>query len=295
MRTQFSKLALVAAFGLAMAFTFGCSSDNGGNEPDPQPLPVSSSSGGNGSVSGSSSSVATGGSGSSSSTTGNGGSSSSGGGGSPSEYTGGSCNASDYGRAEIGGKVWMAKNWGCYASGSKCYDNDPANCTKYGRLYDWATAMALPSKCNTILSTSDAACAIRTPHQGICPSGWHIPTNAEWDALFRSADGTSGTSSPYDSPTAGKHLKAKEGWNNCGPSGSGKDYLCEDTFGFSALPGGYGSSFGFGGVGNGGDWWSALEGSANLAYVRDMNYNDDGSISGYILKGNLQSVRCLQD
>jgi len=42
----------------------------------------------------------------------------------------------------------------------------------------------------------------------------------------------------YESPTAGKYLKAKEGWNDCGPSGSGKSYLCEDTYGFSALPAG---------------------------------------------------------
>jgi len=47
------------------------------------------------------------------------------------EYTGGSCNAADYGAVDIGGQIWMKKNWGCYAPGSKCYSNDPANCDKF--------------------------------------------------------------------------------------------------------------------------------------------------------------------
>jgi hypothetical protein len=63
--------------------------------------------------------------------------------------------------------------------GGVCYDNDPANCTKYGRLYDWATAMKLPAKCNETLSTSDPECTIRNKHQGICPSGQHIPSIEE--------------------------------------------------------------------------------------------------------------------
>jgi len=108
-----------------------------------------------------------------------------------------------------------------------CYESNPVNCQKYGRLYNWVTAMGLPAKCNGTLSTSDAACAISTPHhRGICPANFHIPTNAEWDALMRYADGTSGTESPYDSPTAGKFLKAREGWNS---GGNGTD-----EFGFAA-------------------------------------------------------------
>ena len=212
---------------------------------------------------------------------------------SSSEYTGGSCNASDYGAVNIGGQIWMKKNWGCYAPGSKCYGNDPANCTKYGRLYDWSTAMALQPSCNTTACTSQ----ITTPkHKGICPTGWHIPSNADWDKLVRYVDGTSGTSSPYDSPTAGRYLKAREGWNNCGPTGSGKTYSCEDREGFSALPGGYGNSGGsFSDAGYNGGWWSSSEYSSYYAYYRYMVYYYEYAYWDYNVKSYLFSVRCLQD
>jgi len=312
MRTQFSKFALAAAFGLALAFTLSCSSDKD-DDPSPQPLPVSS--GGNSGVDGSSSSVTTGsGNGSSSSATSGGGSSSSAtaSGGSSSSATGsvGTSSSAGGGAASetvvIGGKTWQAKNLSVDVPGSKCYaegvsgvsaDSVAKNCAKYGRLYNWATAMSLPSKCNSTLSTSDTDCAIGTPnHRGICPAGWHIPSNADWDALYRSADGTSGTNSPYSSPTAGPHLKAKEGWNDCGPSGSGKTYSCEDTYNFSALPGGLGNSNGdFGNAGDDGYWWSASEDNSNYAYYRGMYYLSENAFYNNVAKSYLFSVRCLQD
>jgi uncharacterized protein (TIGR02145 family) len=201
---------------------------------------------------------------------------------SSSEYTGGSCNVSDYGTVTINGQIWMAKNWGCYVSGSKCYNNDPANCTKYGRLYDWSTAMGISSSYNSNSYNPSSS----TKYRGVCPSGWHIPNGDEWNTLMNSVGGSS---------TAGKHLKAKEGWYNCGPSGSGKDYLCEDTYEFAALPGGYGYSVGnFGNVGYYGNWWSASEYNAYYAYYRSMLYYE-GAYYNYNNKSYLFSVRCLQD
>ena len=90
---------------------------------------------------------------------------------------------------KIGAQTWMAKNLGYNASGSKCYNNKPDNCDKYGRLYDWQTA------------------------KKACPKGWHLPNNDEWDALYRFADGTSDNAeSLYISKTAGKYLKAANGF-----------------------------------------------------------------------------------
>ena len=173
------------------------------------------------------------------------------------------CNA-NFRTVTIGTQTWMAENLNCDVAGSKCYNNQTSNCTTYGRLYDWATAMALPSSCN---STSCSG-QIQSRHKGICPSGWNIPSNAEWDILYRYADGTSGTESPYDSPTAGRYLKATSGWSSCGPSGSGSSYLCEDAFGFSALPGGNGYSDGsFNNVGNNGSWWSDSENENTSDYA----------------------------
>ena len=294
MIAHYHKLALTASLVLAMSLTLSCSGDGGGGDNNPggtSSAVISSSSGNGGS--------------SSSGVSSSGGSSS--GAGSSSSFSSPSSSSTGGAASEtvvIGGKTWQAKNLSVNVSGSKCggadgylKDEDTENCAKYGRLYDWATAMALPPKCNSTLSTSDAECAITTPnHRGICPSGWHIPSNAEWDALYRSADGTSGTDSPYSSPTAGKHLKAKEGWTDCGPSGSGKANLCEDTHNFSALPGGSGYSNGsFYDAGNNGYWWSASEYGSYNAYGRGMYY--DGELARYYdnNKGNLFSVRCLQD
>jgi uncharacterized protein (TIGR02145 family) len=183
----------------------------------------------------------------------------------------------------IGTQTWFKRNLNYNASGSKCYSDEPSNCATYGRLYNWSTAMVLSSDCNS----STCASQVGTKHKGICPSGWHIPSNADWDKLIRYVDDSSGTSSPYNSPTAGRYLKSTSGWNS---NGNG-----EDKYGFSALPGGYGNSDGgFSIVGNRGLWWSASEYGSNSAY-RDMYYNYEGVYYSLSSKSDLFSVRCLQD
>jgi len=128
-----------------------------------------------------------------------------------------------YKTVKIGEQTWMAENLN-YSQRSKCYDNKPANCDKYGRLYDWNTATE------------------------VCPKGWHLPNDVEWEILTATVGGKE---------TAGKLLKAASGWDN-NDNGS-------DSYGFSALSGGYGDAFG-----------RFLE-------------------AGYSGKAILYSVRCLQD
>jgi uncharacterized protein (TIGR02145 family) len=160
------------------------------------------------------------------------------------------------GTVKIGTQTWMKKNLDVAAAGSKCYDNDPANCAKYGRLYDWATA------------------------QTVCPANWHLPSDAEWDVLMKVVGGSS---------TAGTKLKADSDlWNSNGKG--------TDNFGFSALPGGGGGSGGsFYFVGDVGLWWSATESNASYAYFRAMDYDLANGVRDDVDKSVFCSVRCVQD
>jgi uncharacterized protein (TIGR02145 family) len=182
-----------------------------------------------------------------------------------------------YKTVKIGEQVWMAENLNYEAEGSVCYDNKPDNCAKYGRLYNWETA------------------------KKVCPKGWHLPSNAEWDKLLRFVDGDTGTENPYKSETAGKYLKAKSGWNswnirrNCNSDSDSISGNGTDIHGFSALPGGAGYSDGkFNWVGYSGEWWSVSESGSDLAYPREMP--PFGQVYwSYSTKSSLFSVRCLQD
>jgi uncharacterized protein (TIGR02145 family) len=158
----------------------------------------------------------------------------------------------------IGTQTWMAENLNFNADGSRCYgDNtggDSQNrCVTYGRLYNWATALT------------------------VCPSGWHLPSDAEWTVLTNHVGTTPGTK-----------LKASSGWNS---GGNGTD-----DFGFSALPGGYGGSSGsFNDVGNYGFWWSTTEYSASRAWGWYMRSGYSVVYENNYDKSMLVSVRCVRD
>jgi uncharacterized protein (TIGR02145 family) len=172
-----------------------------------------------------------------------------------------------YRTVKIGSLTWMAKNLNYNASGAKCYDNDNFNCKKYGRLYDWNTAMKA------------------------CPSGWHLPSKAEWDDLYQAAGGKE---------VAGTKLKAKNGWN------TGEGYIPgTDEFGFNALPGGFASFASmyknggfFSRVGDNGNWWSASENISD--YTNYYHLSIDRASDGMFLSGSgfhfdWMSVRCVRD
>ena len=112
-----------------------------------------------------------------------------------------------------------------------------------------------------------------------CPSGWHLPSKGEYEVLDKHIGGEK---------VAGKKLKAKRGWDK---NGNGTD-----EFGFSALPGGYGSSDGsFSNVGDRGYWWSANESSSYNAYLRFVICSYDYAYWELGSKSNLFSVRCVQN
>ncbi|GBU22392.1 hypothetical protein R80B4_02301 [Fibrobacteres bacterium R8-0-B4] len=187
----------------------------------------------------------------------------------------------NYKKTVIGGKTWMAENLNYDTAdgvGSWCYGDEDSNCVKYGRLYNWNTAM------NGASSSSANPSGV----QGICPSGWHLPSRAEWDDLVTTAGGLL---------TGGIKLKSTSGWNSYRYDGS---VIGTDEFGFSALPGGYQHNVKtvfFGDVGNRGIWWTATENGDGIAYMRGMNYNSNSAGEGNGGKdtNTAYSVRCVED
>jgi uncharacterized protein (TIGR02145 family) len=183
----------------------------------------------------------------------------------------------------IGTQTWFKRNLNYNPSTgtSVCYNDYEAYCSTYGRLYDWSTAMGFDASCN---STSCSG-QVSTKHRGICPSGWHIPNDAEWSTLINYVESDKGCSS-----CAGKHLNVVGHWNT--PNGT----VILDSYGFSALPGGLGDSGGsFSSFGSFGIWWSASEGNSSNAYYRGMNYSNGYANWGNYGKEFLFSVRCVQD
>lgn len=79
----------------------------------------------------------------------------------------------------IGDQNWMAENLRYAAPGSICYNNDDANCEKYGRLYNRATVM----------NGASASSASPSGVKGVCPNGWHLPSTQEWQTLYATLGG----------------------------------------------------------------------------------------------------------
>ncbi len=160
-----------------------------------------------------------------------------------------------------------------------CYNNEPDSCAKYGGLYQWNEMMQYASQQGA---------------QGICPPGWHLPTDEEWKVLEGAVDSQYGIGNAewdiddhwrgYD---AGTNLKTTSGWY---ANGNGTD-----LFSFSGLPGGarYDGGF-FGDVGNYGIWWTSTE-DYGYAWGRYLSYGNPEVDRDYSYEGYGFSVRCLRD
>ena len=162
-----------------------------------------------------------------------------------------------------------------------CYGNSLDRCAKYGRLYTWSAAMDSAGT----FSTNGKVCGYNSyasptyPVRGICPSGWHLPTKAEFETLFTTVGGKT---------TAGKMLKATNGWNS---DGNGTD-----AFGFSALPAGdrvYNGNFDYGGYRA--LFWSSSKATLGYAHSMYLTYGGDGAYLDVSDMRNGFSVRCIKD
>lgn len=183
-----------------------------------------------------------------------------------------------YRTVQIGSQTWMAENLNFNPSPPDtgwCFGDQVDSCSKYGRLYTWATAMNLPDSCRH----SNCASQIQTVHRGVCPIGWHVPGEPEWAVL---AGYTGGESKP------GRSLKSTVGW---GVSGNGVD-----SFGFRAIAAGVryrNGGYGWDGVSL--VVWTSTPSLASDGLVMQLDSRNESFLSRYEHKMTGFSVRCLKD
>lgn len=198
-----------------------------------------------------------------------------------------------YNAVKIGTQVWMSENlkttkyndgtaipnvtvdvtWAALTTGAYSdYSNAPVNSTIYGRLYNW---YAVDNNAATKVASNGG--------KNVCPTSWHVPTDAEWTTLTTYLGGET---------VAGGKLK-ETGTTHWTTPNTG----ATNETGFTVLPGGDRNDYGFFNnyVGYYGFWWSSLEYSTSDAYFWSMFYDlsNAGRSRNYKLYGF--SVRCLRD
>jgi len=97
-----------------------------------------------------------------------------------------------YKTVKIGTQVWMAENLNIETGYSVCYDDNPDNCKKYGRLYDWNTA------------------------KEACPKGWHLPSKEEWQTLLDFSSGDKTANEKFSALSGGYGYSGGDCEGECG-------------------------------------------------------------------------------
>jgi len=225
-----------------------------------------------------------------------------------------------YKTVTIGEQVWMAENLAYLpsvvgpATGSEDAGNETvafyyvygydgtdvaaakatANYQTYGVLYNWKAAM------NGAASSDSNPSGV----QGVCPEGWHLPSDAEWTQLktYLTNNGYR-----YDGTIGGTDVRAKialslvanTGWESStyeGAAGNTDYPEYRYTSGFTALPGGCRYLHGtFYLIGYTGDWWSSTQSNTNNAWGLSLTYSGSHAYRSGGNKGLGFSVRCLRD
>lgn len=236
-----------------------------------------------------------------------------------------------YNTVQIGEQCWMKENLrtttspttGTYLiptagtsytyTGKQAFWYTPALSMNYGLLYNWNAAVDTFNTAYGETSVNDnsnnAVSVSFTGHRrGICPLGWHLPSDAEWSTLESIVSGSDlqayfETTTGFRGSHAGK-LAGGDGWYfNTTTNGAPGDLNNPNynASGFSAVPAGlcYGSSFMS--AGNDACFWSSTQGDSSqayyssMAYFRHLYYNNAGVERNSPWKRGGFSVRCLRD
>jgi uncharacterized protein (TIGR02145 family) len=146
------------------------------------------------------------------------------------------------------------------------YNNEASNNAKYGKLYNW---YALSPTTNG--------------NKNVCPTGWHVPTDAEWTVLTDYLGGAN---------VAGSKMKevGTTSWNSPNEDATNTSF-------FTGLPGGFRSNNGSDNhVGINGYWWSSTVYNTGHAWYRVLTYSGGGALRlSYGIKSFGFAVRCLKD
>lgn len=162
-----------------------------------------------------------------------------------------------------------------------CYGNLETNCETYGGLYQWAEMVQYLNGATNTTSWNPVPSG---NVQGICPTGWHIPTNAEWGALMTYAGGQSVTGGKIKEATTAHFAFPNTGATN--------------VYGFTALPGGVRWHTGlFYYITNDCNLWTVTAGTAAATdcYYGGAGYGITAATNGQFPKTEGLSVRCLKD
>lgn len=204
-----------------------------------------------------------------------------------------------YNTVLIGNQCWMNENLNTTkdAAGSPitryCYSDNLNNCDLYGGLYNWPTLMNGASGSNSNPSGV----------QGICPTGWHVPSDAEWTQLVDYFVAQGFLNDIHDPNGAGNALKSCRQVNS--PLGGDCNTTMHprwdshnihhgfDVFGFSGLPGGINPNGFYAYLGYSGYWWSSTE--TGGIYYRSLSLERGSLHRGDYTPSYRLSVRCLKD
>lgn len=203
----------------------------------------------------------------------------------------------------IGEQWWMAENLAYmpyvspvdsesgiwvygYNGQSANWASDLKHYKTYGCLYSWSVAMDVPGEYDTTLLDSSAEY-----WQGICPDGWHLPSDQEWRILedYLEMDPDFDPSDDRQiSGSVGACLKSDSLWETSQPN--------KNRTMFNAFPAGMRyHSHHFLNLGTYGYFWTSTEAYAKSAVYRYLKDDSDGTFSGFPSKRNGLSVRCIKE
>jgi uncharacterized protein (TIGR02145 family) len=169
--------------------------------------------------------------------------------------------------------------WGNLTTGAWCYyNNDPANGAIYGKIYNWYAVAGIHD--------NDP----NTPNKILAPTGWHIPSDTEWNSIinFLDPNANGGLTVPNVAGSAMKETGTTYWFSpNTGATNSS---------GFTGLPGGYRFVDGsYAGLGINGYWWSSSENGVGGAWYRNLNFESTNATKIGQGKELGYSVRCIRD